>query len=52
MKAVGAYITTEFIEYLAEFINEELTRKHKITKTTILNALEAFNNGAGDKYED
>lgn len=35
--------------YLSEYINEELQRGHSIDTFTLRNALEAFENGAGNK---
>jgi len=51
MRAINAFISSEFIIYLTNFINEELNRKKPITRGTIINALEAFENGAEDESE-
>jgi hypothetical protein len=36
----------ELLNYLVDYINEEIDRKHKITLETVLNAIEAFEGGA------
>jgi hypothetical protein len=39
-------MTSDLIKYIAEYVNEELSRKKKITSQTIKDAIEAFEGGA------
>ena len=36
----------KLINYIVDYINEELDRGHKITSQTITNAIDAFEDGA------
>lgn len=38
--------TLSLAEYIADYINTELERGHKITKDTVLDAMEAYAGGA------
>ena len=39
-------MSKELIIYLANYINEELSRDNEIDEQTIINAIDAFNGGA------
>jgi hypothetical protein len=42
------FITLALIAYIADYVNEEITRGATIDKYTITDAIDAFNGGAGD----
>ncbi len=40
------YLTNALASYIADYVNEELSRSHKITEQTIADAIDAFDGGA------
>ncbi len=39
-------MTNDMVIYIADYVNEEITRENEITKQTILDAIDAYFGGA------